>query len=95
MGRYRGGMERTREVHEIRAATVDLFARHSDWEHRRQALRESLCELDADVLALQELVVGGGADTARELLGEGYQLPHRTTGLVSGRAHRGASVASR
>ena len=80
MGRYRGGMERTREVHEIRAATVDLFARHSDWEHRRQALRESLCELDADVLALQALVVGGVADTARLLLGEGDQLNSENIG---------------
>jgi endonuclease/exonuclease/phosphatase family metal-dependent hydrolase len=79
----------------IRAATVNLFARHGDWERRRTALRESLRALDADVLALQEAIVDDGYDTARELLGEEYQLAHQTSGLVGDGTHHGASVASR
>ena len=79
----------------IRAATVNLFARHGNWARRREALRASLRALDADVLALQEAVVDDSADTARDLLGDGYHLAHQTRGLVGDGAHRGASVASR
>ncbi len=79
----------------IRAATVNLFARHGDWERRRDALREGLRALDADVLALQEAVVDDRSDTARELLGDGYGVAHQTVGLVGDGSHRGSSVASR
>ncbi len=79
----------------VRIATVNLFARNGNWERRRHALRESLRALDADVLALQEAIVDDGYDTARELLGEAYQLAHQTTGLVGDGTHLGASVASR
>ena len=79
----------------IRVATVNLFARHGDWDRRRQALRTGLAALDADVLTLQEAVVRDGPDTAREVLGEGYHLAHQTVGLVGPGLHRGASVASR
>ena len=41
-------------------ATVNLFAHHGDWERRRPALRASLRALDADVLTLQEVIVGDG-----------------------------------
>lgn len=79
----------------IRAATVNLFARHGDWERRRGALTTALRALDADVIAVQEAVVGDGDDTAREVLGDGYHLVHQTVGLVGDGRHRGASVASR
>lgn len=76
-------------------ATVNLFARHGDWARRRTALQQALHALDADVLALQEAVVDGSDDTARELLGEGYEIVHQQQGLVDDGTHRGASVASR
>jgi endonuclease/exonuclease/phosphatase family metal-dependent hydrolase len=79
----------------IRAATVNLFAQHGDWDRRREALRTSLRSLDADLLTFQEAVVDDSVDTAREVLGEGYHLAHQATGLVGDGAHRGASVASR
>ena len=79
----------------VRAASVNLFAQHGGWERRREALRQGLRALDADVLALQEAVVHDGRDTARELLGDGYELAHQTVGLVGDGSHRGSSVASR
>jgi endonuclease/exonuclease/phosphatase family metal-dependent hydrolase len=79
----------------IRVATVNLFARHGDWERRRPALRQALRDLDAGVLALQEAVVDGSGDTARELLGEGYEVVHQRRGLVGDGTHHGSSVASR
>ncbi len=79
----------------VRIATVNLFAHHGDWERRRAALRDSLRALDADVLTLQEAVVDGGYDEARELLGEGYHLAHQSVGLVGDGTHHGSSVASR
>ena len=79
----------------VRVATVNLFARHGDWARRRPALRESLHALDADVLVLQEAVVDDDGDTARELLGDGYEIVHQTQGLVGDGTHRGSSVASR
>jgi endonuclease/exonuclease/phosphatase family metal-dependent hydrolase len=79
----------------IRVATVNLFAHHGDWEHRRPALQHALKALDADVLALQEAIVDGGYDMARELLGEGYEMVHQQQGLVGDGTHRGSSVASR
>src|SRR5215211_1759603 len=79
----------------IRVATVNLFARHGDWPRRREALRAALRELDADALALQEAVVGDGYDSARELLGDGYEIVHQRTGLVGDGTHRGSSVAVR
>ncbi len=79
----------------IRAATVNLFAQHGDWPRRREALRQSLRALDADVLALQEAIVDDGYDMAAELLGEGYHLVHQQQGLVGDGTHHGSSVASR
>ena len=79
----------------IRAATVNLFAHHGDWERRRPALRESLRALDADVLALQEAVVDRDYDMARELLGDDYEVVHQTQGLIGDGTHHGASVATR
>jgi endonuclease/exonuclease/phosphatase family metal-dependent hydrolase len=79
----------------VRIATVNLFARHGDWERRQTALRASLQALDADVLALQETIVDDGYDMAAELLGEGYHLAHQTVGLVGDGTHHGSSVASR
>jgi endonuclease/exonuclease/phosphatase family metal-dependent hydrolase len=79
----------------VRAATVNLFAHHGDWERRRPALQRALRGLDADVLALQEAIVDGGYDMARELLGDGYEIVHQQQGLVGDGTHHGASVASR
>jgi endonuclease/exonuclease/phosphatase family metal-dependent hydrolase len=79
----------------VRVATVNLFAQHGDWQRRRTALRASLRALDADVLALQEVIVDDGYDQARDLLGEGYEVAHQKVGLVGDGRHHGACVASR
>src|SRR3954452_21355750 len=79
----------------IRVATVNLFARHGDWARRRGALERALRALDADVLALQEVVVDRDGDTAEELLGDGYEIVHQQQGLGGDGTHRGSSVASR
>ncbi|MGY1603737.1 endonuclease/exonuclease/phosphatase family protein [Geodermatophilus sp. SYSU D00815] len=88
-------MAEVRAPGSIRVATVNLFARHGDWQRRRHALAQALRGLDADVLALQEAVVDDDGDTARELLGDGYHLVHQRQGLVGDGSHRGSSVASR
>jgi endonuclease/exonuclease/phosphatase family metal-dependent hydrolase len=88
-------MSEARMPGSIRVATVNLFARHGDWERRRPVLRQRLRELDADVLALQEAVVDDDGDTARDLLGDGYEIVHQQQGLVGDGSHHGASVASR
>jgi endonuclease/exonuclease/phosphatase family metal-dependent hydrolase len=79
----------------IRVATVNLFAHHGDWPRRRPALQQALRALDADVLALQEAIVDGGYDMARDVLGDGYEIAHQRQGLIGDGTHRGASVASR
>src|SRR3954447_12708921 len=88
-------MSEARMPGSIRVATVNLFARHGDWERRRPVLRQRLRELDADVLALQEAVVDDDGDTARDLLGDGYEIVHQQQGLVGDGTHHGSSVASR
>jgi endonuclease/exonuclease/phosphatase family metal-dependent hydrolase len=89
------GVAEVRAPGSIRVATVNLFARHGDWDRRRPALAAALTALDADVLALQEAVVDDDGDTARQLLGGGYHLAHQQQGLVGDGSHRGSSVASR
>jgi endonuclease/exonuclease/phosphatase family metal-dependent hydrolase len=79
----------------LRVVTLNLFAHHGDWPARRDALRSGLQALDADLLALQEVVVGDGYDQAAELLGSGYTVVHQTVGLIGDGTHHGACVASR
>src|SRR3954463_7087050 len=88
-------MSEARMPGSIRVATVNLFARHGDWERRRPVLRQRLREVDPDALALQEAVVDDDGDTARDLLGDGYEIVHQQQGLVGDGSHHGASVVSR
>jgi endonuclease/exonuclease/phosphatase family metal-dependent hydrolase len=76
-------------------ATLDLCAHHGDWPARRDALRAGLGALDADLLALQEVVVQDGYDRADELLGPEYAVVHQTVGLIGDGIHHGACVGSR
>jgi endonuclease/exonuclease/phosphatase family metal-dependent hydrolase len=79
----------------LRALTLNLFAQHADWPARSTVLRDELARLRPDVVALQETVVDEGYDSAREVLGSGYEFAHQTVGLIGDGRHHGASVASR
>jgi hypothetical protein len=63
-------------------ATLNLFAHHGDSPARRDALRAGLEALDADLLALQEVVVQDGYDQADELLDLSTPSTEPTTGRV-------------
>ena len=78
----------------VRVVTLNLWGPGAAWEERRPALAEGLRELRPDLIAVQEAVVGGGSDQAKEVLGEGYRIVHQSVGLV-GDGNRGASIASR
>jgi endonuclease/exonuclease/phosphatase family metal-dependent hydrolase len=79
----------------LRVLTLNLFAQHADWSARRAVLRAGLADLRPDVVALQEATVDEGYDSARDVLGDDYELAHQTVGLVGDGQHHGASVASR
>ncbi|HEU5157334.1 MAG TPA: endonuclease/exonuclease/phosphatase family protein [Streptosporangiaceae bacterium] len=65
---------------------------HADWPRRREVLRTGLQALDADVVALQEVVRDDDHDTVRDLLGEGWQVVWNSRHAPGG---TGAALASR
>ena len=85
----KGAMKRGTEV---RVATLNLWGRHGEWEARRSILVGGLRTLEADVVALQEAVVGDGYDQVEDLLGSGFNVHHQAGREADG---SGLSVASR
>jgi len=44
----------------VRVATLNLWGRNGAWEERRSVLIEGLLELQPDLIAFQEAIVGDG-----------------------------------
>ena len=62
----------------VRAATLNLWGRRGEWDGRRRVLVEGFRELEPDLVAFQEAVVGDGYDQVADLLRPGYHVAHQT-----------------
>lgn len=71
-------MDETTATGQVRVATLNLWGRRGEWEERRRTLAEGFRELDPDLVAFQEAVVGDGYDQVIDILGQGYHLAHQT-----------------
>jgi endonuclease/exonuclease/phosphatase family metal-dependent hydrolase len=83
----------------LRVATLNLWGRRGGWEERRRMLAGGFHELEPDLVAFQEAVVGDGYDQVIDILGPAYHLAHQTDREL-GRGGdiedgQGISVASR
>jgi endonuclease/exonuclease/phosphatase family metal-dependent hydrolase len=83
----------------LRVATLNLWGRRGGWEERRRMLAGGFHELEPDLVAFQEAVVGDGYDHVIDILGPAYHLAHQTDREL-GRGGdiedgQGISVASR
>ncbi|MFC7550053.1 endonuclease/exonuclease/phosphatase family protein [Plantactinospora sp. GCM10030261] len=76
----------------MRTATMNIFGEGPDWEYRRTVLAAGFADLAPDLVTLQEVVVDGGRDQAREILGAGYHLVRQRE---VGAARMSAVIASR
>jgi endonuclease/exonuclease/phosphatase family metal-dependent hydrolase len=76
----------------MRAATLNLWGRHGDWEARRKVLIDGFRTLAPDVVALQESVMTTAYDQVVDLLGEGFHIAHQGRRVEEG---TGCSIASR
>jgi endonuclease/exonuclease/phosphatase family metal-dependent hydrolase len=76
----------------MRVVTMNIWARHGDWDARRQVLREALSELRPDLVALQETVVTDGYDQVVDVLDPDLHVAHQWRRESDG---TGMSLASR
>jgi endonuclease/exonuclease/phosphatase family metal-dependent hydrolase len=76
----------------LRVVTQNVWAHGGDWPARRRVLREGFAKAAPDLVALQETVVLGDEDQAREILGDGYELMHSR---IRGTDGIGITIASR
>src|SRR5215212_12095389 len=63
---------------QVRVATLNLWGRRGEWEERRRMLAEGFHELEPDLVAFQEAVVGDDYDQVIDILGPTYHLAHQT-----------------
>jgi endonuclease/exonuclease/phosphatase family metal-dependent hydrolase len=92
-------MDKTNSTSEVRVATLNLWGRRGAWDERRHVLVEGFRELQSDLVAFQEAVVGDGYDQVADILGPAYHLAHQTE-REAGRGDdiedgQGISIASR
>jgi endonuclease/exonuclease/phosphatase family metal-dependent hydrolase len=92
-------MDETTATGQVRVATLKLWGRRGEWEERRRLLAEGFRELEPDLVAFQEAVVGDGYDQVIDILGPAYHLAHQTDREL-GRGDdiedgQGISIASR
>ena len=71
-------MDETTATGQVRVATLNLWGRRGEWEERRRLLAEGFRELEPDLVAFQEAVVGDGYDQVIDILGPAYHLAHQT-----------------
>ena len=71
-------MDETTATGQARVATLNLWGRRGEWEERRRMLAEGFRELEPDLVAFQEAVVGDGYDQVIDILGQGHHLAHQT-----------------
>jgi endonuclease/exonuclease/phosphatase family metal-dependent hydrolase len=80
-------------VTRVRVLTFNLLARHlADGARRGELVRAGIRDLDADLVAFQEVVRTPGYDQARDLLGEGFTIARHPRYAPDG---VGACLASR
>jgi endonuclease/exonuclease/phosphatase family metal-dependent hydrolase len=84
---------------QVRIATLNLWGRRGEWEERRRMLAEGFHELEPDLVAFQEAVVGDDYDQVIDILGPTYHLAHQTDREASRGGDiedgQGISIASR
>ncbi|WP_193608650.1 endonuclease/exonuclease/phosphatase family protein [Nocardioides lijunqiniae] len=76
----------------MRVVTMNIWARHGDWDARRTLLRDTLQQLSPDIVALQETVVTDRYDQVVDLLGTDLHVTHQWRRESDG---SGMSLASR
>jgi endonuclease/exonuclease/phosphatase family metal-dependent hydrolase len=76
----------------IRTATLNAFGLREGWPARRAVMAAGFAALDADLIALQEVIASPGYDQVRDVLGPGYEIAHHTERETDG---QGISIASR
>ncbi|WP_193636215.1 endonuclease/exonuclease/phosphatase family protein [Brachybacterium subflavum] len=82
----------------MRIATLNTWGTRGDWPERRAEMVRQFCELDPDIITLQETVLHGGLDQAREIVGNTYFLAQQTDRESGGRGvppGQGITIASR
>jgi len=87
-------MEGVRAMRGMRVLTLNIWGRQGAWNQRRSVLADGLRDLDPDIVAFQEAIVGDGYDQVADLLGSGFHVVHQGVGLLRDGNH-GASIASR
>ena len=85
-------MSATRAEGEVRIATLNAFGVREDWPARRAVMASGFAELDADVVAMQEVLRTAEYDQVRDVLGDGYEVAHHSERETDG---QGISIASR
>jgi endonuclease/exonuclease/phosphatase family metal-dependent hydrolase len=76
----------------VRVATLNAFGLRENWPGRRAVMAAGFAELDADVVALQEVIAHADYDQVSDVLGAGYALAHHREREPDG---EGISIASR
>jgi endonuclease/exonuclease/phosphatase family metal-dependent hydrolase len=76
----------------LRIATLNTWGTRGDWPARRAVLADEFRRIDADVLTLQETILTGDHDQAREVLGDRYHLVQQREREPDG---QGITTASR
>jgi endonuclease/exonuclease/phosphatase family metal-dependent hydrolase len=87
-------MEGVSTMSGVRVLTLNLWGRQGTWNERRSVLVDGLRDLDSDIVAFQEAIVGDSYDQVTDLLGSGFHVVHQGVGLLRDGNH-GASIASR
>jgi endonuclease/exonuclease/phosphatase family metal-dependent hydrolase len=76
----------------VRVATLNAFGLREGWKRRRDVMAAAFTELEADLVALQEVVVRPDYDQVRDILGAEYAVAHHGEREADG---QGISIASR
>src|SRR5512132_2093703 len=80
----------------LRVATWNVWWRFGPWVERQPAIAETLCDLDADVIALQEVWDVADGPGQSEALADALGYEHVfTPGFDAGEASFGNAVLSR
>lgn len=81
---------------ELRALTINIWNQQGPWEARKAILRDDIEALDADIVALQEVVRRGDRSQADELAeGFGYHVAFGSARAIDDRADYGNALLSR
>jgi endonuclease/exonuclease/phosphatase family metal-dependent hydrolase len=77
---------------DLRVATLNAFGVRENWPARRTVMKSGFAELNADLVARQEVIATDEYDQVRDVLGNGYDVAHHSERETDG---QGISIASR